>query len=1170
MTKRLLTILLSLFLTLSSSGAVKTVNADDDSVEDNSIYETAIQQTDEAESTGQNASDDSDISVLSDKETVIDEESSVSPLNEDNDDEKDDDPSIQEDDFVAPPLTYVDVEFDSTPLLHKNDAEQNQALNTLPSQYSLKDYGYVTSVKDQDPYGTCWTFATMASAESGILKKYGKTVDLAELQLAYYNFNNYHKADPLNLITNDGNYGSITNDNILNFGGNVFLATFSLASGIGFSNESSYPYSLASSYIGGYGTGACYNTAYRLKSARWILMSETSKIKQALMNYGALSVSYYHADNYPYLSKAGTGETVFYQNKTNSTNHAVTLVGWDDNFASTKFPSDNRPSGNGAWLIKNSWGSDWGNDGYFWISYYDRAISNTLACFYEAEIDSNYNPDKTHLYQYDGSSNAKYKTLGRTAYESNIYTAKKTEILKEVGFFSINSQLNYTISVYKNVQGTPTSGTLVATQSGYLEDAGYYLIPLNTSVKVKQDEKFSIVIKLSSSSENIALLVDYSEVNSYDEGKTIRFYNSTAGDLSYYSENGSSWQSLTTEGYSARIKAVTIDYASAYAVLTSNGDLVFFRSDNTYSSSSSQTITINGQTYSGTVYTEFETETNTVPWSTRKESIKKVYVASGHMIQPVSMSGWFSSCNNMISFDGKGFDTSDIDNYNSLFEGCSSLKTVNISTFDTKNVTTMIAMFNSCSSLTSIDLSSFQTTKVTNMAGMFSGCSALKSLRFSNFNTSSVTNMTSMFNGCSSLEALNLTHFNTAKTTSMNAMFYGCTSLKSLDLSSFSTPQVQHMANMFAGCPALAMVKLGSGFTNWVDSAYLPEGDWHLYGGNVFRSEAELYDEYPYRAAEWAGLWYKGSTLPANDIIRIYDASRLAESIKTADELKKVLGVAQFDAIVIAKDSDFADALSGSYLAARKNAPILLINDGNHEEAYSYIRNNLKAEGTIYILGSEASVPSDFVHDMPFYRNVKRLAGTSRYMTNLEILNEAGMTSSGDIFIVTGLGFADSLSSAAVGLPILMVDNNSTALKNSQKKFLQANVTGKVYILGDTNAVNSSLEKQLKTYGPVTRIGGSSRWVTTRMVADQFFSSPDYVVLAYGEDFADGLIASPLAYALHSPLLMAKTGKTGEARKYVAAKNISKAYIIGSKSYIDDATVRKIMQVDENAMIVER
>ncbi len=590
----------------------------------------------------------------------------------------------------------------------------------------------------------------------------------------------------------------------------------------------------------------------------------------------------------------------------------------------------------------------------------------------------------------------------------------------------------------------------------------------------------------------------------------------------------------------------------AYAVLTSDGRFIFFRSTNTYTNNTDRTVTdLYGNSYSGTVYAGFETATYSaygqVPWYANRIAIHEVYVAPNQIIRPKSTSFWFYKCLDMHSFDPQGFDTSNVTDMNRMFYQCRSLETLPLDGFDTSNVVSMTSMFRLCSGLTTIDLGGFDTSSVTDMSYMFAESGFLYSLDLSHFDTSKVTNMTGMFRACLSLH--------------------------DVDLSSFDSSAATSMDNLFFACNDLWTVRLGKKWTKWIDEAYLPEGTWKNHELGLAKSETQLYEQYPSRASEWKGYWTRGDENPQEpeDHIRIYRESRLQESIKVADELKEVLEIGKFENIIIAKDSDFADALSGSYLAARKNAPILLVGDSGYEDAYDYIYRNLEMDGTVYILGSFSAVSEAFEDGLDDSdKDIKRLQGSSRYLTNLEILKEAGMTSTGDIFVVTGASYADSLSSASVGLPILMVDNNSTSLKNSQKKFLAANVTGKVYILGDTNAVNASLAKQLKTYGPVTRIGGASRWETTKLIAEKFFPSPDYVTLATGNDFADGLIASPLAYALQSPLLMCASNKTYQAKLYVEAHPVTKAYIVGSKGNISDEAARKILLLEEDAAIVER
>ena len=452
-------------------------------------------------------------------------------------------------------LGYREGNIDKKRLLHRNPSRLKAGNSSLPSSYSLVDEGYVTPVKNQNPYGTCWTFATAGSAESGIKKKYGQTVDLAELQLAYFVYNSYQKADPMNLITNDGVY---TNDPwVLDIGGNTTDTTFALASGIGFTDEAEYPYADAAIYESDGTTRECYNSTYRLRSSIWLSMMEPELVKQAVMEYGGLAVSYYHSDSFMNYS---TG--AYYQYYYNDSNHAVTLVGWDDNYSKNNFNSNNRPDNDGAWLIKNSWGTEFGNDGYFWISYEDPSLNNSLAVFFEMEMGDDV-PEEYNLYQYDGGGTEWCYGYDKLIYMSNIYVAASDdEILTDVGFIAGQAETRYTISVYTNVDYYPDSGQLAYSQSGTLADAGYYLIPLNESVSLTKGDRFSIVIYLESPN-GVWMYVDTDDgyewtYEGYEGTYGIYMYNDVTNDISFYCSDGKYWSSLTPHGETARIKAVTV------------------------------------------------------------------------------------------------------------------------------------------------------------------------------------------------------------------------------------------------------------------------------------------------------------------------------------------------------------------------------------------------------------------------------------------------------------------------------------------------------------------------------------------------------------------------------------------------------------------------------------
>ena len=169
----------------------------------------------------------------------------------------------------------------------------------------------------------------------------------------------------------------------------------------------------------------------------------------------------------------------------------------------------------------------------------------------------------------------------------------------------------------------------------------------------------------------------------------------------------------------------------------------------------------------------------------------------------------------ITSFDLSKYDTSNVNNMESMFTDCSGLTSLDVSSFDTSKVNNMSWMFRSCGGLTSLAVTNFDTSKVTNMDYMFSDCSGLTSLDLSKFNTSMVTSMSNMFSFCSGLTSLDLSNFDTTKVIAMIEMFRSCNSLTTLDLSSFDTSNVTYMKDMFRYCNSLTHIKCKQAFKNW-------------------------------------------------------------------------------------------------------------------------------------------------------------------------------------------------------------------------------------------------------------------------------------------------------------------------------------------------------------------
>ena len=236
--------------------------------------------------------------------------------------------------------------------------------------------------------------------------------------------------------------------------------------------------------------------------------------------------------------------------------HCVTIVGWDDNYPRDNFA--NRPSGDGAWLIANRYGTKYNDNGYFWMSYYEPSICDIFTL--DVEPVSNYDNN----YQYDGSGYAdtiyikNKKMLG-----ANVFTADKDHVqsLKAVSFYTITDDQAYTIKIYKNVSGnSPEKGTLVkeCTTSGTAKLSGYHTIPLSSECTINPGEKFSVVVtyKYNSSTGNQAYLPVEGKSSLYNG---IRYSYSSKKGQSYYYLN-KKWHDSYSSGYNnICIKAFTTD-----------------------------------------------------------------------------------------------------------------------------------------------------------------------------------------------------------------------------------------------------------------------------------------------------------------------------------------------------------------------------------------------------------------------------------------------------------------------------------------------------------------------------------------------------------------------------------------------------------------------------------
>ena len=318
-------------------------------------------------------------------------------------------------------------------------------------------------------------------------------------------------------------------------------------------------------------------------------------------------------------------------------------------------------------------------------------------------------------------------------------------------------------------------------------------------------------------------------------------------------------------------------------------------------------------------------------------------------------------------------------------------------------------------------------------------------------------------------------------------------------------------------------------------------------------------EEIPYEAPVVSG-----------SIQRISGKDRVKTALSVARALKDTLKVDKFDAVIIATgvNEKFADALAGSYLANRKKAPILLYtNSGLSQLNVTFIQENLKSGGTVYILGGDSAVPTTVEETLSAY-NVVRLSGKTRYETNLEILKEAGI-SGNEILVATGNNFADSLSASAVGLPLLLVNGKNTSLNAAQTEFLKSVAGKKITIMGGDSAVSEEMKAAIEAVTGVTaeRISGKTRHNTSVLIAQKYFTNADAALITYSQNFPDGLAGGPLAYALGAPLLLTNAGQEAIANEYIAAESIESGYVLGGDSAVSDETARKVFGLPADAVI---
>lgn len=488
-------------------------------------------------------------------------------------------------------------------------ASKKKKASALPSSYDLRTKNAVTSIKDQGVTGSCWAFGAIKSLESNLIMQglgSADQTDLSESHLAWYTYHTSSLANDVlagegTTVTHYRSSPSLSQNAVAYMlGGNALSAVFTLARGSGAVNEAAAPFSadtvnqlnsMASS-MNTAGNSLFYQKDYILTDASCYDNASQSTIKNALIENGALDVAFYYNDSYENTTSEGTAyyqekytdDTIMVPDQTAAAyaNHCVTIVGWDDNFSKENF-GRYQPSSDGAWLIANNYGSSYGDNGYFWLSYEEP----TLTEFYNFKGASSSTYDNNYQYDGFGWGNA-ISSNSTSTLAANIFTANTdyNQSLNAVGIYTVEDAQPYTISIYKNVSGNnPTNGTLAASLSGTQAYNGYHMVTLDQAVSLTAGETFSVVISYDKTSD-VSGYVPI-EGGDYDDGSTKITYTSQRNQSYLYLDN--TWSDLSDYGMDDLENNVCL---KAFTTNTSKADNSG-SSDNTGSNSGSSQNTAN-------------------------------------------------------------------------------------------------------------------------------------------------------------------------------------------------------------------------------------------------------------------------------------------------------------------------------------------------------------------------------------------------------------------------------------------------------------------------------------------------------------------------------------------------------------------------------------------------
>lgn len=406
-----------------------------------------------------------------------------------------------------------------------DDTNEEQPQNPeIPEKYDLREFGRVTEIKDQGSTNSCWAFATISALETYQGNELGLVMDPFHL---YYN-TGYDDIDGIGQYVTAVPYFAAWKGPLIN------------------NSSNNVP-------------------VKKIQEVLYLEPGEVTTIKEMIMKYGAVASTIGMSNDSKYWNPETNAQ---YKYDSDYVNHAITLVGWDDNFSKNNFSTE--PPMDGAFIVKNSWGEQWGDNGYFYVSYYDKSLGYgnngriTNIVFSKVENNDYF----SNNYQYDELGNTATWGSNETETFANVFEINKgnEEKLNAVSFYALGKNTSYELYIVENFESIDSFDEIKKLKEGSFEYAGYYTVEFDEEINLEQNQKIAIVVKITTPNNNKPVAIE-----------TPRGFNSSSAKSNFgqsYVKSNGEWvdfysierngnvclKAFTTNGYELPLEDLEISH----------------------------------------------------------------------------------------------------------------------------------------------------------------------------------------------------------------------------------------------------------------------------------------------------------------------------------------------------------------------------------------------------------------------------------------------------------------------------------------------------------------------------------------------------------------------------------------------------------------------------------